>query len=98
MNHRPTLEDFKKKILNNPKSKQLYDELEPEYQLLSELLAARDAAGLTQAEVAERMGTNKSNISRLENNLLKLSPTFATIKKYAAAVNCHVEIHLVRDR
>ncbi|MCC2666244.1 MAG: transcriptional regulator [Gammaproteobacteria bacterium] len=98
MSNRPTLKNFKNKILKNPKSKRLYDELEPEYQLLSEMLAARDKAGMTQEAVAKRMGTNKSNISRLENSLLNHSPTFATIKKYAEAVNCHVEIHLVRDR
>lgn len=97
MNPRPGLEDFKNKILKDPKSKKLYDELELEYQLLSEMLAARNEAGLTQEDVAERMGTKKSNISRLESNLLSHSPTFSTIKKYAAAVNCHVEIHLVRN-
>jgi len=98
MSQRPTLDEFKKKILKNSKSKKLYHELEPEYQLPSEMLAAREKEGLTQEDIAFRMGTKKSNISRLESSFLNHSPTFDTIKRYAAAVNCHVEIHLVRDK
>jgi DNA-binding XRE family transcriptional regulator len=71
-----------------------YDDLEDEYLLVRELLAARVQAGLTQEEVAASMGTTKSAVSRLEG-AGKHSPSVSTIKKYARAVGCGVEIRLV---
>ncbi|MBS3975044.1 MAG: helix-turn-helix transcriptional regulator [Actinobacteria bacterium] len=71
-----------------------YDELEDEYLLVRELLSARTNAGLTQEEVAASMGTTKSAVSRLEG-AGKHSPSVSTLKKYAQAVGCDVEIRLV---
>src|SRR3990172_12200281 len=71
-----------------------YAELEDEYCLVRELLAARTKAGLTQEEVAESMGTTKSAVSRLEA-VGRHSPSVTTLKKYARAVGCEVEIRLV---
>lgn len=64
-----------------------YDALDDEYNVLRAILAARQEAGLTQAQVAERMGTTASAVSRLEASLSseKHSPSFATLRKYAAA-------------
>jgi len=59
-----------------------------------ELLAARAIAGLTQEQVAESMGTTKSAVSRLEA-VGRHSPSVSTLKKYARAVGCKVEIRLV---
>lgn len=64
------------------------------YELVRELLAARAKAGLTQEQVAECMGTTKSAVSRLEG-VGKHSPSVSTLKKYAQAVGCKVEIRLV---
>jgi len=65
-----------------------------EYQLARELMAARARAGLTQEQVAESMGTTKSAVSRLEA-VGKHSPSVSTLKRYAEAVGCQVEIRLV---
>ncbi len=70
-----------------------YEDLGDEYALVRELLAARSRAGLTQEEVADSMGTTKSAVSRLEAG--KHSPSVMTLKKYAQAVGCEVEIRLV---
>ncbi|MBW6469214.1 MAG: helix-turn-helix domain-containing protein [Coriobacteriia bacterium] len=72
-----------------------YDALEEEYSLVRELLAARYEAGLTQEQVAKRMGTTKSAISRLEG-AAKHSPSVSTLRRYAKAVGCDIEIRLVR--
>jgi DNA-binding XRE family transcriptional regulator len=72
-----------------------YTDLGDEYRLARELLAARIGAGLTQEEVAESMGTTKSAVSRLEA-AGKHSPSVSTLKKYAAAVGCSLEVRLVR--
>ena len=71
-----------------------YAESADEYRLVRELLAARSRAGLTQEQVAESMGTTKSAVSRLEA-VGRHSPSVTTLKKYAEAVGCEVEIRLV---
>jgi len=73
-----------------------YEELEEEYALVKEMLAARARLGLTQEAVAELMGTTKSAISRLEA-AGKHSPSLTTLKKYAHAVGCHLEIKFVPE-
>ena len=62
-------------------------------QLVANLIAARTHAGFTQAEVAAKMWTTKSVVSRLESGRYT-RPTLSTIKKYAIAVGCEVEIRL----
>lgn len=71
-----------------------YEALELEYLLASQMLKARARAGLTQDAVAERMGTTKSAISRLES-AGKHTPSLATLKRYAQAVGCELQIKLV---
>lgn len=77
--------------------KEAYDALAVEYVLASQMLSARTKAGLTQEAVASRMGTTKSAISRLES-AGKHAPSLATLKRYAEAVGCKLEIKLVRQR
>ena len=71
-----------------------YDSLELEYTVASQMLKARAKAGLTQDAVAERMGTTKSVISRLEA-AGRHAPSLATLKKYAAAVGCDLQVKLI---
>ncbi len=93
MNHK----ELVNKALKLKKVKKEYDLLTPEYKLLKRLLAARKKAGLTQAEIAERMGTKTPAITRLETSLIsgKHSPSLATLTKYAQALGCHLDIRLV---
>lgn len=88
---------FNSTLLNRKGVRQAYDALEEEYAALSALLVARQAAGLSQEEVAQRMGTTASAVSRLESSLRneKHSPSFATLRKYAAACGKRVVISLV---
>jgi len=71
--------------------------LEMEYAALSALLKARQKAGLTQEELAQKMGTTKSAVSRLEASLRneKHSPSFATLKRYANACGKKIMVRLV---
>ena len=61
--------------------------------LVADLVAARSAAGMTQQEVATRMGTTKSAVSRLESGCFA-RPTLNTIERYALAVGARVEIRV----
>ena len=94
-----THNELKEKMLSNSEVKAEYDSLEKEFSLFEELLKARTVAGLTQAEVAERMGTKTPAIARLESGggNKKHSPSLSTLQKYAQAVDCHVEIKLVQN-
>ena len=86
------------KMLKNPAVKAEFDKLNrEEFAILDEILAARKKAGLSQAEVAKRMGTKAPAITRLESSLAsgKHSPSLNTLRKYAAALGKRIELHLV---
>lgn len=74
--------------------REAYDALETEYALTREMLSARTRAGLTQEAVADRMGTTKSAVSRLES-AGKHAPSMASLKKYAEAVGCTLKIEFI---
>ena len=88
---------FKKTLLAKPGVQKAYDALEEEYSTLHAMLDARLAAGLTQADVAARMGTTVSAISRLESSLRseKHSPSFSTLRKYAQACGKKLVVQMV---
>jgi DNA-binding XRE family transcriptional regulator len=90
--NRPTFKNFKEKALKNPEVKKEYEELIPVYELRKKLINMRISKGLTQAEIAKKMGTNKSNISRLECGEKVSFPTLATISKYAGALGYKVNV------
>jgi transcriptional regulator with XRE-family HTH domain len=85
-----------KSMLKRPAVKAAYAAQAEEFALLDELLRARLRAGLTQAEVAQRMGTMSPAIARLEagGGSKGHSPSVATLRKYARAVGCSLEIKL----
>lgn len=91
---------LKKKALSRPGVKVEYDALAPEFDLLRQLLQARSKAGLSQADVAQRMGTHPPAITRLESSLGtgKHSPSVDTLKRYARAVGCELQIKFVRSK
>jgi predicted transcriptional regulator len=88
---------FRTRALQRPEVRKAYDELEDEFAFLDEVLKARVAAGLTQAEVAARVGTTQSAIARLESAASKHSPSIATLQRYARALGYRVEIRLVKE-
>jgi transcriptional regulator with XRE-family HTH domain len=85
-----------KKMLKQPAVQAAYDAQAEEFALLDELLKARRQAGLTQAEVAARMRTKTPAVARLEagGGSRRHSPSVATLRKYAQAVGCRLEIRL----
>ena len=87
-------EAFLKRALKRKEFRKAYEGLKEEYTLAREMLGARSRFGLTQEAVAELMGTTKSAVSRLEA-AGKHVPSLTTLKKYAQAVGCRLEIKLV---
>jgi predicted transcriptional regulator len=85
------------KMLSDPAVKAAYDDLEDEFALFDEVLKARKRTGLTQAEIAARMGTKAPAVARLESGggSKRHSPSIATLRRYAEAVGCKLKIELV---
>lgn len=92
---RKTHNELIREWMKNSAYKVEYDALKEEYELLREMLLARKRMGLTQEDVAKRMGTKAPAIARLEaaNSSEKHSPSVSTLRKYANAVGCKLEIH-----
>ena len=86
--------DFLAKAAQRKGFTEAYEALALEYQVADQMLKARARAGLTQDTVAERMGTTKSAVSRLES-AGKHAPSIATLQRYAQAVGCELQVRLV---
>ena len=83
-----THDQLAKKLLRGPGVRAEVERIEREEGvLLDALLKARQDAGLTQAQVAERMGTQAPAVARLERSLAtgKHSPSIATVRRYVKA-------------
>lgn len=92
-----THEEMMAEWMKDPEFKAEYDALEEEFSIFDALVKARQKAGLTQEEVARRMGTKPPAIARLESSggHHKPSPTLSTLQKYAKALGCRLELRLV---
>ena len=86
------LQQLKNHALLNPEVKREYDSLSEEFELIGKLLKMRSAAGLTQEELARRIGTKKSNICRLEKG--NTNPSWKMLKKYAQACGFEITVEV----
>ena len=87
-----SLQQLKTKLLKNPQTRAEYDALTDEFETVRELIAARTLAGLTQNEVALRMGTTQSVVARLESG--KRTPSMRTVQRYAQAVGARAVVRI----
>jgi DNA-binding XRE family transcriptional regulator len=100
LKYEPTRHDhaaFLKKARGRKGFTEAYEALALEYGVVSQLLKARTRSGLTQDAVAELMGTTKSAVSRLES-AGKHVPSLSTLKRYAHAVGCELQVKLVPQK
>ena len=92
MSDRPTFKDFKKSALKNPDVRSAYEDAAPAYALKRDMIAMRKAKGFTQEDMANLLGTKKSNISRLESVNATNSPRLATLEHYARVLGYRLKI------
>lgn len=85
-------DDLEKELLADPAVKKEYDRLTPRYTLISELIAARLKKGMTQMEVAEKLGTRQSAIARLESG--DINPSFEFLQRIAQVMGYKLSVHL----
>ena len=79
-----------KEQLKDPAFAKEYKALEPEYNIIRQLIHARKEQNLTQKELAEKTGIRQSNISRLESG--EYNPTLEFLKKIAVGLG--KELHI----
>ena len=88
-----THDELIKKMMANPAVRAEYERIErEEMPMLDAILKARAEAGLTQAQVAERMGTTQSTVARLEGG--KATPSLRSVQRYAQAIGCRAVVRL----
>ena len=85
-----TLDDHLKKQLKNPKFKQEWDKLEPQYQITRELIKARIEGKISQRELARKAKTTQAVISRIEN--MTVNPSIGLLQKIAEALDKKLEV------
>ena len=81
---------YKAKLLQDPEFKKLYEEAQPEFEIAKAVIHARIKNKITQKELAERMNTTQSVISRLEQG--RTSPSIALLKRIATALNTSLQV------
>ena len=87
------LADLKQRLLENPEVREEYDRADAEFSLIEAMIRARRDAKLTQAELAERIGTTQSAIARLEAG--RVSPSISTLRRYAEATGHQLQVGFV---
>ena len=87
------MDDFRKflnKQLEDPDFRKKWDEMEPEYQIMKAMIAARMETGITQQQLSEKTGINQSNLSRIENG--NGNPSVSTLHRIASALGKKLSI------
>lgn len=85
--------DFKKEAFKDPLLKAEYDALEPEFAIIDSLIRKRLEKKISQKQLARRMGTQQSALSRLESGTY--NPSLRFLKKVAAALDSRLQISIV---
>ncbi|MEA4899428.1 MAG: helix-turn-helix transcriptional regulator [Christensenellaceae bacterium] len=89
------MSDYQKHLqesLQNPEFAEAYNDLEAQYAFAREVIAARIAGGITQAELAQRVGTSQANISKIEHGTL--NPSLALVQRIASGLGKSLFISL----
>lgn len=81
---------LKQELLKNPEFKRLHDESQPEFEIAKAVIRARIENKITQKELARRVNTTQSVISRLEQG--ESSPSISFLKRVATALNTTLQV------
>lgn len=84
--------ELKKELLANKEVAKEYEKLAPRYRIISELIAARLRKGMTQRQLADRIGTKQSAIARLEAG--NVNPSIGFLNKAASVMGYKLKVNL----
>jgi len=88
-----SFDSFKKQLMTDAEFAEEYERLRPRYQVISQIIEARKEQNMTQEELARRIGTQKSNISRLESG--NYNPTLDFLIKVAEGLGKELKIQML---
>jgi len=84
--------EMKELLMKDTEFKQEYEKLSPRYDVISQIIEVRASQHITQEELALRVGTQKSNISRLESGTYNPSLDFLIKIAHSLGKEVHVTI------
>jgi len=87
-----SLEEVKKDLMKDDGFREEYEKLKPRYDIITQIILARKEQHITQSELAKKIGTKKSNISRLESG--NYNPSLDFLSKIAAALGKTLNLQL----
>lgn len=87
-----SFEEMKADMLKDEEFKIEYEKLKPRYEAIKQIIKARKEQNITQAELAKRVGTQKSNISRLESG--NYNPSLDFLAKIAESLGKKISVTL----
>lgn len=86
------LEELKKELFEDSDFRTEYQSLRPRYEIVSQIIEARKEQNMTQADLAKRVGTQKSNISRLESG--NYNPSLDFLIKVAESLGKKIKVQI----
>ena len=87
-----SFETIKSELMQDDEFKSEYEKLQPRYEIISQIIEARKSLNMTQAELAKLVGTQKSNISRLESG--NYNPSLDFLIRVANSLGKNIKIQL----
>jgi len=89
-----SMKDWEKKVLNSPGAPERVAQIEHELRLAAGLTNLREQAGLSQRELADRLGVRQPRVAAIERSH---NVTFDVLERYVAALGGHIEVSVVRE-
>ena len=86
-------DDFLEKQLQDEEFRKEYESMQPEFDVIKALVAARTSQNLTQKELAERTGIHQADISKLENGTR--NPSLNLLKRLAEGMGMVLKIEFI---
>lgn len=83
-------EKHKKELMSNPAFRKEHEATRVEFEIARAVIRARIEKGLTQKQLAEKLKTRQSVISRVEN--MNTTPSLSFLKRLAAALNVSLQV------
>ena len=87
--------EYKERVLQDAEVKAEYDALQPEYDIIQVMIAARLEQNITQKELSEKTGITQADISRIENGTR--NPSLSMVKKLAQGLGMQLKLEFVRE-
>ncbi|MEI6238032.1 MAG: helix-turn-helix transcriptional regulator [bacterium] len=95
-NEKPNLISFREDLedmLKDPEFRKGYEALKPQYDIIKEVIIKRHSLKMSQKDLAKKMGTRQSAISRLESG--DYNPSFKFLKRLAEALDSKLSINFI---